>query len=87
VTDGTSKEDAASTRVTPGSAEGMENHEEDPRGTDVAEGGYPEEQEPGADPGSGTRTREGDDSGTPDTSSSQDSGPGTATGNPGAAGA
>ena len=73
-------------RVTAGSARGMENHEEDPRGTDVAEGGYPEEQEPGSDPAQGTRKREGDDSGAPDTSSSKDSGPETATGNPGAAG-
>jgi hypothetical protein len=60
--------------------------EEDPRGTDVGEGGYPEEQQPGADPAQGTRKRKGDDSGAPDTSSSQDSGPDKATGNPGAAG-
>jgi hypothetical protein len=60
---------------------------EDPRGTDVAEGGYPEEQQPGAEPaGAGGRKREehGDDA--PDTSSSEDSGPDKATGNPGAAG-
>jgi hypothetical protein len=65
----------------------METHEEDPRGTDVAEGGYPEEQQPGADPsGGGTRKRAERDDDAPDTSSSEDSGPGTATGNPDAAG-
>jgi hypothetical protein len=59
---------------------------EDPRGTDVAESGYPEEQPPGADPTQGTRKREehGDDA--PGTGSSQDSAPSAATGNPGAAG-
>jgi hypothetical protein len=59
---------------------------EDPRGNDVAESGYPEEQPTEAQPGQGTRKREehGDDA--PDTSSSQDSDPGAATGNPGAAG-
>jgi hypothetical protein len=60
--------------------------EEDPRGTDVAEGGYPEEQQPGADPSDGTRKRAEREGDAPDTSSSEDSGPGTATGNPGAAG-
>jgi hypothetical protein len=60
--------------------------DEDPRGTDVAEGGYPEEQEPGADPAHGTRKRDEREGDAPDTSSSQDSDPDTATGNPGAAG-
>jgi hypothetical protein len=60
--------------------------DEDPRGTDVAEGGYPEEQQPGADPAQGTRKRAEREGDAPDTSSSQDSDPGTSTGNPGAAG-
>jgi hypothetical protein len=60
--------------------------EEDPRDTDVAEGGYPEEQQPGADPSDGTRKREEREGDAPDTSSPEESGPGTATGNPGAAG-
>ncbi|MEA2176894.1 MAG: hypothetical protein QOG77_191 [Solirubrobacteraceae bacterium] len=59
--------------------------DEDPRGEDVAEGGYPEAQEPGADPTPGSRTRDGDDD-APGTSSSEDSDPSSATGNPGAAG-
>ena len=69
----------------PGSAGDMET-QEDPRGTDVAEGGYPEEQQPGADPAEGTRQRKERDGDAPDTSSEQESDPGTATGNPGAAG-
>jgi hypothetical protein len=64
----------------------MESHEDDPRGKDVAEGGYPEEQHPGADPAEGSRKRERDDTDAPDTSSADESGPGTATGNPDAAG-
>jgi hypothetical protein len=60
--------------------------EEDPRGTDVAEGGYPEEQHPGADPSDGTRKRSEREGDAPDTSSPEESDPGTATGNPGAAG-
>jgi hypothetical protein len=64
----------------------MESHEDDPRGKDVAEGGYPEEQHPGADPSDGTRTHEKDDTDAPDTRSPSESGPGTATGNPDAAG-
>ena len=64
----------------------MQTPEEDPRGKDVGQGGYPEEQEPGADPGAGTRKREGDDSGAPDTSSDSESDAGTATGNPDNAG-
>ena len=60
---------------------------EDPRGTDVAEGGYPEEQEQGAEPGTtGGRKREESGHDAPDTSTSEDSGPETATGNPDAAG-
>ena len=69
----------------PGSAMTMET-EEDPRDTDVAEGGYPEEQHPGADPSGGTRKREEREGDAPDTSSPEESDPGTATGNPGAAG-
>jgi hypothetical protein len=69
----------------PGSAGSMET-EEDPRGTDVAEGGYPEEQQPGADPAEGTRKREEREGDAPDTSADEESDPGTATGNPGAAG-
>ena len=73
-------------RGPPGSAPDMETTE-DPRGTDVAESGYPEEQQPGAEPGtSGGRTREEHEDDAPDTSSSKDSGPDKATGNPGAAG-
>ena len=61
---------------------------EDPRGKDVGQGGYPEEQEPGADPSEGgTRKRAEREGDAPDTSSSGESDPGTATGNPGAAGA
>ena len=61
--------------------------DEDPRGTDVADGGYPEEQEPGADPSGATRNRAERDGDAPGTSSPEESGPGTATGNPDAAGA
>ena len=64
----------------------METPDEDPRGKDVADGGYPEEQEPGADPSGGTRKREEHTDGAPSTSSPEESGPGTATGNPDAAG-
>ena len=65
----------------------METPDEDPRGKDVAEGGYPEEQEPGADPsGGGTRRREEHGGGAPGTSSPEESEPDTATGNPDAAG-
>jgi hypothetical protein len=65
----------------------METPDEDPRGKDVAQGGYPEEQEPGADPSSGAaRKREEHDGDAPDTSSPEESDPGTATGNPDAAG-
>ena len=59
---------------------------EDPRGTDVGQAGYPEEQQPGTEPAPGERKRSERDGDSPDTSSSQDSGPETATGNPGAAG-
>jgi hypothetical protein len=65
----------------------MESHEDDPRGKDVAEGGYPEEQHPGADPAEGTRKRDGGGKeNAPGTSSENESGPEEATGNPGAAG-
>ncbi len=60
------------------------DHTEDPRGTDVG-AGYPEEQPGGAQPGVQRRDRKGRDD-APGTSSDEDSDPGTATGNPRAAG-
>ena len=60
---------------------------EDPRGTDVGQAGYPEEQQPGTQPGGGDRPRDAGDEDAPDTSASRDSGPDKATGNPNAAGA
>jgi hypothetical protein len=59
---------------------------ENPRGTDVGQSGYPEEQQPGTQPGGGERSRDKTEDDAPDTSSSQDSGPEKSTGNPGAAG-
>jgi hypothetical protein len=59
---------------------------EDPRGTDVGQSGYPEEQQGGTQPGGGDHPRDAGDRDAPDTSSSEDSGPDKATGNPGAAG-
>jgi hypothetical protein len=64
----------------------MESHEDDPRGKDVGQGGYPEEQHPGAEPAEGTRKRDPDDSDAPGTTSENEGGPQEATGNPGAAG-
>lgn len=61
--------------------------DEDPRDTDVGQGGYPEEQQPGTEPAPGERKRNsgsGDDA--PSTSSPHEGGPEEATGNPGAAG-
>jgi hypothetical protein len=63
------------------------DHSEDPRGTDVGEG-YPEEQEPGAAPREGdVPDAHEDPPRAPSVRGPQDSGPGTATGNPDAAGA
>jgi hypothetical protein len=59
---------------------------EDPRGTDIGQAGYPEEQQEGAQPGGGDHPRDAGEKDAPDTSSDQDSEPGAATGNPGAAG-
>ena len=61
------------------------DHTDDPRGEDVAEGGYPEEQQSGTDPGGGDPHREGDTD-APDTSADEEGDPGQATGNPDAAG-
>jgi hypothetical protein len=61
--------------------------DEDPRGQDVAEGGYPESQHPGAESGNDDGRKRRDDDTAPDTSSDDESDPGTATGNPRAAGA
>jgi hypothetical protein len=67
------------------------DHSEDPRRTEVAEGGYAEEGPPGTVPPgeSRERQREEDETGAgdaPGTSSPSDSPPGTASGNPDAAG-
>ena len=59
---------------------------EDPRGTDVGQAGYPEEQQEGAEPSGGDRPRDGRDDEAPSTSSDRDSGTDAATGNPDAAG-
>jgi hypothetical protein len=69
----------------PGSAPVMETSE-DPRGTDVGQAGYPEEQHEGAQPGGGDQSRDRRDKEAPSTSSDEDSGSREATGNPGAAG-
>jgi hypothetical protein len=69
----------------PGSARVMETSE-DPRGPDVGQTGYPEEQQEGAQPGGGDRPRDDRDEDAPGTSSERDSGPEAATGNPDAAG-
>lgn len=65
-------------------ADESDDHREDPRGTDTGAGGYPEEQPGGTDPGAGPG-RKGDTD-APESAPDRDSGPETATGNPGAAG-
>lgn len=70
------------------------DHTEDPRGTEVGEGGYAEEAPPGTVPPGESRERgeeadtedDADAGDAPSTSSPSDSPPGTASGNPDAAG-
>lgn len=70
-------------------SEGREaDHTEDPRGTDVGDGGYPETGQPGTSSSEDTDRREDTGAGeeAPDTSSPDEGDPGQATGNPDAAG-
>jgi hypothetical protein len=66
------------------------DHTEDPRTTGFGEGGYPEESPAGTESPDAPSDRRGDqpdaDDDAPGTSSDSESSPGTATGNPDAAG-
>ena len=69
------------------------DHSEDPRGTEVGQSGYPEEQPGGAGPPAGGSEAPGEHAGddeaterAPSTSSPSEGEPGEASGNPGAAG-
>ena len=61
------------------------DHDDDPRQADTGSG-YPEEQAGGANPGEERSNRESPEPSAPEQDPGGDSDPGTATGNPGAAG-
>jgi hypothetical protein len=66
--------------------EGQPDHTQSPGDRDTATSGYPEQEPGGAQPeGEGARDQSGEPD-APDTDGGRDSGPGTATGNPNAAG-
>jgi hypothetical protein len=68
------------------SGEGQPDQTDTGGGRDTASSGYPEEQPGGAQPEGEGAKKSGDDTDAPKKDAGRDSDPGTATGNPGAAG-